>query len=53
MQENDRLTLETAVAYNQGSPAYNQGWQTTDAQCKTGDVQHDCNFITGQIIYRI
>ena len=48
MQENDRLTLETA-----GSPAYNQGWQTTDTQCKTSDVQHDCNFITGQIIYRI
>ena len=47
MEENDRLTLETA-----GSPAYNQGWQASEIQCFTADVQHDCNFITGQIIYR-
>ena len=44
---NDRLTLQAA-----DSPAYNQGWQATDTQCKTGDVTHNCNFITGQIVYR-
>ena len=48
MKEGDRLSLETA-----GTPAYNQGWQVTDTPCKTGDVTHNCNFITGQIIYRI